>query len=486
MEYNFNNDEFKQLLKDEVEDQTMYPSEHVWENIRVELHGQPAWPALTLSAVLIIFTLIIFTVYNYPPTTIALKSNTIVKKSSQIITDNNEISLSNNKENTSISKSIDEHINPAYLTQNTFDIIHQNNLDNEPVIAPTNQFILSKKLTDASPIKTSLKLTRLTTSIPEKITQHVTPYNIDLEENKVTADAINQSYSNSTDSPKSKYAQLLHATLNNSSESDPTIDAYLNDFAYKPITKAKRRNRFEFQVYATPSISYRNLSDDKTRVWYQPYTTANNLVQNLSTNINNIVKHTPALGFELGLGVWYKLTPTLKIRTGLQFNIRQYYIDAYQSFGVATIAIVQNYRLDSVKYFSMFSNSSNNSSLSTKIDNKLYQVSIPIGIQWDFINGKKLGLSMGASIQPTFTLNKNVYVISTDYKNYTNGAPFFRKWNLNTSAELDVTYKIGNVKWYFGPQIRYQHFPTYNDVYPIKEYRLDYGLKLGFTTPLFK
>jgi hypothetical protein len=190
---------------------------------------------------------------------------------------------------------------------------------------------------------------------------------------------------------------------------------------------------------------------------------------------------------EIGAGIAYNLTSNFKIKTGLQYNIRQYYIDATQNFGFATFAFVQNNHLDSVSIFSMFGNNTgNNGYYSTKIDNKLYQVSIPIGFQWDFLQGKKLGLSASASIQPTLTLNKNVYMISTDYKYYANGAPFIRTWNFNSSVDLNITYKTGTVKWYVGPQIRYQHLPTYNDVYPIKEYRLDYGIKLGITTPIFK
>ena len=89
-------------------------------------------------------------------------------------------------------------------------------------------------------------------------------------------------------------------------------------------------------------------------------------------------------------------------------------------------------------------------------------------------------------MQPTLTMNKNVYLISTDYKYYTDGTPFFRKWNINTSAEVNVTYKVGNSTFSLGPQLRYQHLPTYSDKYPIKEYRMDYGIRLGYTKPLFK
>ena len=105
---------------------------------------------------------------------------------------------------------------------------------------------------------------------------------------------------------------------------------------------------------------------------------------------------------------------------------------------------------------------------------------MPIGLQWDFVEGDRWGLSTSVTIQPTVTLNKNIYAVSTDYKTYTDGSPFFRKWNINTSAELLLSLKSGKSKWFIGPQVRYQQQPTYNDIYPIKEYRIDYGIKVGF------
>jgi len=181
---------------------------------------------------------------------------------------------------------------------------------------------------------------------------------------------------------------------------------------------------------------------------------------------------------EVGLGLMYNLTRNLRFKTGLQFNVRQYYIDAYPSSAIATIAIVQGNRLDSVNVYSGYSNTGNYSL--TKLDNRMYQLSIPLGLQFDAIQTGKWGVSVGASIQPTFTLNKNVYLISTDYKYYANGESFFRRFNINTAVDLNFSYKTSDkVKFYLGPQIRYQHLPTYNDSYPIKEYRWDYGIRLG-------
>ncbi|NIM34661.1 MAG: outer membrane beta-barrel protein, partial [Hydrotalea flava] len=119
----------------------------------------------------------------------------------------------------------------------------------------------------------------------------------------------------------------------------------------------------------------------------------------------------PAIGMEAGGAILYRLNKNLQIKTGLQFNVRQYYIDAYWSpYNIATIAYVRNHQLDSVNMLSSYSNAGGFQS--AKLDNKLYQISIPIGVQWSFFPDKKIGVDAGISFQPTLTLNKNVYLLS--------------------------------------------------------------------------
>ena len=47
-------DEFEQFLQEEVKQHRMYPSDHIWKNIRVQMHGYKAWPALTFISLFII------------------------------------------------------------------------------------------------------------------------------------------------------------------------------------------------------------------------------------------------------------------------------------------------------------------------------------------------------------------------------------------------------------------------------------------------
>lgn len=490
MENNFNiDDPFEQFLQDKVKDQKMYPSEQIWENIRTSIHGDRSWPALTFIALFIITALTIATVLNYPPKTIATKTSNIYGKT---VDRSNQSSIEAEKDSND-KETLQEQINPGNYTSKTLAYINNNAADitvikptiNPNIISPAIAINESNKL-----VNTKLVLKPVTTN--KIIAQSANTDILSID----SSDIINDKPSGNTAATNKPYSSrkrklnrnIFQSGINNNDE-DPTVENYFNDFAYQPNHKKRTKSKFELQFYVTPSISYRKLEDDKIRMLYAATPAATSTTNNVpiaqtQVNVNTIVRHTPALGMEVGAGLLYTLSPNVKLKTGIQFNVRQYYIDASQSFNIATIAIVQNNRLDSVKVFSPFSNSTGFNN--TKIDNKLYQLSIPLGLQWDFVNGKRLGVSLGASIEPTITLNKNVYMISTDYKYYANGASFFRKWNFNTSVDLNITYRTGDLKWYLGPQIRYQHLPTYTDIYPIKEYRWDYGLKIGVLIPIYK
>lgn len=488
MENNFNiDDPLEQFLQDNVKDQKMYPSEHVWENIRTSIHGNRSWPALTFIAVFIITALTIVTILNYPPKTIITRTSSLFDKTADHL---NQILP---------KESLQEQINPGNYTSKTLAYIKKNSEDltiSKPSTNPSissNTIIIPITINDPNKIIVNSKVVLK----PAIIKMAPLQQDMVLLRNIVSNYDTTQQSSNTfvSDSKTLSFKKHrpnkndFHSGITNNDE-DPNVDNYLNDFGYKPKQKKRIKSKFELQFYVTPSISYRKLEDDEIRLLYSstPTTTTSTsnsspLAQNF-TNVNNIVRHTPALGMELGAGLLYNLSPNIKLTTGLQLNERQYYIDASQSLNIATIAIVQNNRLDSVQFLSTYSNSRGFNNI--KIDNKLYQLSIPLGLQWDFIHGKRLGISFGASIEPTITLNKNVYMISTDYKYYANGASFFRKLNFNTSVDLNFTYQVGDLKWYLGPQIRYQHLPTYTDIYPIKEYRWDYGLKIGVLLPIYK
>lgn len=482
MDNNFYQDEFEQFLQDEVKQHRMYPSDHIWKNIRTELHGYKAWPALTFISLFIITALTLSTLLiSHPEQRLVQASNSNLHS---LIKAN--ISSANDKAND--SQDYFHQIAPEHITAETFS--DQNDIMN---VLPGREASVDLASVTYRSEHSSLRMDETV-----KIEKQLEPFspNDQIENNVITATPVENEdhllYASSTNETIAGDQERLEEntviTLN--TEKHATADEFLKDFTpVVNVSPSKKSSKFGFQFYITPSTSYRKLTDEKVKEIIQPAVVAMASSQNipLSSNyaadINDVVRHKPAMGLEIGFAVLYKMTNRLKLTSGIQLNARQYYIETFQSTNdLSSLSLINARGIETFNFYSPYNN--NTGYKKTQLDNKIYQVSIPIGIQWDMIQGKHLGINAEASVQPTMTLNNSTYLMSTDYKHYTDGNDFIRKWNINTSLGLNISYKAGAYTWQIGPQVRYQHLPTYSNIYPIKEYLLDYGVRLGFTRQL--
>ncbi|HEX8316302.1 MAG TPA: hypothetical protein VF609_14970 [Flavisolibacter sp.] len=252
-----------------------------------------------------------------------------------------------------------------------------------------------------------------------------------------------------------------------------TIESVVN--AYKTKT---RKGKFETQFYFTPTISYRKLSENKS---YLRNLDANVVPANYPafySSVNNNVTHKPDIGFELGFTTKYALSKKLKVRAGIQFNVNRYDIKAFSSpMANATIALNNGGRVEPLNITSGYSTSITNGYKSNWLQNLSFQASIPVGVEYNFSGNDKLRFGIAATVQPTYVLNDRAYLITTDYKSYTQVDWLTRRWNVNTAFETFVTYN----RWQIGPQVRYQLLSSFVSKYPVKENLFDFGLKLGVT-----
>lgn len=456
-------DQLEQFLTSEVEEFKLYPSNKVWNNIRVELHGEPRWPALGIVFLFLVVSLSVATILNYPPKPLeAYKPVVTIKEAAQEKPIQFSERINVEKNNKIVFAEIERRL---LATQNTFSqqkaILAD--IPETPIIIYPAEIAVANNTAQA---KFDLNTIFNNQSY---LDYEAKPSSSNLHQESLVE--------NIAEASNNKKEIKLNEVVDNGLEAN---EEYLNSFGSTVVAKIKKPSKWSMQVYATPSISYRKLSDDKERIFYAGGNTGG-----LETykDVNQVVQHKPMMGIEAGVSFLFRLTKNLHVKGGIQFNSRQYAIDAYKEFGIANLTFVNNNQLDSVALVTLISNKGNGGR-ATEIDNKLYQFSIPIGLQWDVLNKGKMGLSFGASVQPTYTLNKSMYLISTDYKYYANGSSFIRKVNLNSSIELNLTYKLNKAVLFFGPQIRTQHLPTFNNFYPIKEYRIDYGFRMGFTRPL--
>jgi len=243
------------------------------------------------------------------------------------------------------------------------------------------------------------------------------------------------------------------------------------------IAKAKK-GKVGWQVYFTPTVSYRKLSENKS---YKQSMAASNAYPD---NVNSMVTHKPDFGFEIGFAAKYPISTNVKVRGGLQFNINRYDIRAFSSSTQQTAMIRLNDRnaVGQQNTIPIQTNYNNFTGYKTDwLENFYFQVSAPVGFEVKLRGDDKMSLGVATTIQPTYVLGDRAYLISTDYKNYVEVPSLIRRWNLNTNFETFVAYSTGHLKWQVGPQVRYQLFSSFVKKYPVKENLFDFGLKVGIS-----
>jgi hypothetical protein len=253
-----------------------------------------------------------------------------------------------------------------------------------------------------------------------------------------------------------------------------TIESVLN---LKPKTSRKKTS---LQFYFTPTASYRSLSENKTFLRSQNALSLANSPAKYS-DVNSMVTHRPDLGFEMGMAARYPLTRHLNLRAGFQFNVSRFGIKAYNTLpAVATLFLnTRDLGVDSITTLARHSNEGMGEG--EWLENFSLQFSAPVGVEYIFAGNKKLNFGIATTIQPTYVLGGRSFMITPDYKNYTQVPDLVRRWNVNTSIETFVGYSTGKLNWQIGPQLRYQLLSSFENEYPVKENLFNYGLKIGIT-----
>jgi hypothetical protein len=259
---------------------------------------------------------------------------------------------------------------------------------------------------------------------------------------------------------------------------------WLQDYAANQFNMPSRRDRKYLELYFAPTINYRTLDGGN-------FSTPKMTVQTVPIAVmhpgdaKNYVDHSPALGFEVGSSFLYRLTRNLSIKAGLQFSFSRYTIKAYSSSPQqATVAYnsYYGYIVDSITSITNIRNFGGKTA--ETLNNDYYQIAAPVGFELRVLGNERLELNVGATVQPTYLLNTNSYLLTTDYTNYTKEPSLLRRWNMSAGLEAFLSYKAKGMRWQIGPEFRYQLFSTYVSQYPIHENLKGYGLRIGVIRPL--
>jgi hypothetical protein len=450
MRKRLNTDELEEYLQDVADSHRLYPSSHIWTNIQESLHGRSRWPALTFVALFIITALVVGTIFIKPD------QNILKALAAQPISNSTAVQQ---KEN------LAEHINPVNITSRTIRSIAAPTVQTNNVV--TDKLVYEETATvKANSLAVNTTNNKIQTIIPEELPL-------------VIAVVPTQAFTiNSNDANK------IIVTEEKANAEDLTQKAtseLITNFATPPVkiaTTKTKSSRWEMDYYITPSSSFRRLIDENaTPVTYTP---AIPLEANYALDLNKVVRQKAAMGIEIGVGIGYRAANGIIIKTGLQFNVREYDINAFATgYENAQIALNNGAAIDTINALTRYRN--NNGSTPITLKNIYHEFSIPVGVEVRRNISKSLTWGVTASVQPTYVFNKQPFIITSNYKNYTEGTALLRNWNVNTSFGAYIGYKAGNVQWHLGPQFRYQQLPSFSNSYRIREYLFDYGVKLGFT-----
>jgi hypothetical protein len=239
-------------------------------------------------------------------------------------------------------------------------------------------------------------------------------------------------------------------------------------------------DRFRWELYIAPTMNTHYLYGLNYQTIAQSVQSAPIMVVHVA-NVNGFVDNTPMMGYDIGGNILYRISKNISLKAGLDFSFNRYYIKAYNSNPTqasATLSSYLGYVADSLV--------NSNSGITTDknpqhYQNRYYQLSLPVGVEMNVAGNGKLQLHVGATLQPSYLLNTDAYVLSNDYSSYTKDPQAFRRWNLIAGTEVYLSYAVGKIRWEIGPQVRYQIFSTYKNSYPLQENMLNYGIRIGIS-----
>lgn len=509
MERGFYNEDFEELIKQKADQYRMYPSEHTWKGIYRALHTTKRWYWLGF-----IFFLCGIAWYAM----VELIAPSTKKPAAQLSpvetlapgnnasgeADQKAIIVPFPSPNTSGNKS---GRNSTGTRENSF-VIHPDRANSGTAAAAASNVPVT--VIPVIPVPSPGNNTRQAIAHAETLVYDAHTGFRKKEQNKTGAPVsaaishVNQPVlvmdewepTNVAEQPKSSdltnnanidiavKASETAATGDAGAEEDSKRINWLQEKAVYEL-QAPALKRVAWQLSFSPTINYRKLTSSGKS--YQSNFKNIPVAPSIEGEPDKLVNHKPALGFELGSHITYGVNKLLSIRAGLQFNYTRYDIQAYTSYSTdkATINLDNpggHLANDSIITYTTLRNFGGENM--KELRNQYFQISTPVGLEMRVLGNERLQLKVAGTIQPTYLLNRNAYLITTDYKNYTKEPSLMRKWNVNSSAEIFLSYNTGGLQWQVGPQFRYQMFSTYVKEYPIREYLMEYGIKMSVVRKL--
>jgi len=482
MEDNNYNDEFELFLKESTDEFRMVPSRKVWYSLYNNLHPDRKWPSMAVC--LLILTAVLY---------LGIANNNSLSSAAKKASAENLSYLLNEKNNDSkITFSAKDYLDLKNKTNQKFSIkdIHNEGIEidqRQNPINPETKILLDLK-GENSFLNTAENSVTLKTITPVNIYDDVNTYAINnnnqnkadvakslvIKEEREKIFAENKTADTVLNTEITTAKSVENETLLEKIDLLNTEKSWKEDYAfrYKPaINKFKQNSTLSY--FITPSFGYRSFS--KTT---ESNTTGSSFISSRTNNGQTNLFDNAALNLEAGAILQYSTSEKLRFKAGLQANYTNY-VSNVTALGhptqtsISLINTVNNVRS------SNFSTKAGNH----KINKNTIQIALPLGADFKIAGNGKLNWYAGGTIQPTYVIGGNAFVLSTDEKYYISENALLRKMNLNTAIETFISFKSANgVLLNVGPQFRYQLFSTYKKQYGYAEKIYNVGIKIGVTT----
>ena len=512
MEKRIYTDNFERLLREKSDEFRMIPSKRIWHSIYNDLHPARRWPSLVMSLILVTSLLFIGYQNNISNNHVLAATNAIdgipgSPSFGQTALQQHPNSIVNSTQNaprTLVSlpqeSSSSLHSLNGQTSSNQYTPAVSNTASGNDDVSFSENIITanssqSKIILPVINNKTDLSSTTAGNNTIKPVETIVTYSNNPVIVNNGQKDAfVNKEdlpLSNKTTSKNNADISFVEKNIDEKSipvttavnNITPVISAtdkaWIEDYALhnKPSRK-KWKDRTALELYATPGFTYRTLSSNTK---YDAMSSSS-VSSPMNSDINHSVNQSPSLSAEIGGSLVYSFAKNFRLKTGMQLNYTSYNIKADETnHPILTTLLLNDLNSGYPYLFSANSTLSNTTGLQQKIlHSNTLQLSLPIGLDFKLAGNDKFQWYISSTIQPTYVINGNAYLLSSDRKNYVKDNEYLRKWSLNAGVETFLSYKTNNgISIQVGPQFRYQLPSTYSKKYSLDEKLYSGGLKFG-------
>jgi ABC-type proline/glycine betaine transport system substrate-binding protein len=502
MERRFDMTNFEQSLKDHADQFYIVPSRKVWHGIYNDLHPGSKWPSIAMGLFFLFILIGIGHLNNIPKRTAELAK--IERVETQVSSENEVTSakltppiITNKKKNQPLASagSTVDNVNPntgaATAATNNSISTHSSIVTGKTTASNFNK---------GNDIKNVISGSELSYSGDRKIlTNNVSSKNNSGDFSKVS----NEKFYSSGEIASNDYTTSIienrillpkeifffnnnvlstSAPLINNSVKQKEIIIENNESAHSQNTTAhirkKKNGKVNWFYYVTPTIT--SVYFTGKAIQKAPPPNFSSIVIRPNQPGNNMI-YNARLGFETGTEMIYTFAKNWSFITGAHVSYSGYNIISDQVHPTFASLILKNESgaTYSKSYITHYGNGQGQNQITLK--NYNLQLSAPVGLQYVLWGNKNLQINLASTIEPSFVLKSNAYLLSSDGRNYVNDPDLMRKINLSGNFGSYVTFSSNKLKWRVGPSVRYQVLSTYQNIYPVKEHLIDYGIRIGIS-----